>query len=157
MLLLQYCTSLLSHKVPRASIQHCFINMYWKLFSTLLKRVLLPWRLVPMGVCASSWVYSLSCATYCRFVKSNVPWLEFCSLLLYAVYFPFCWHKLMWLGIILEFLYSWYLSDRVIDYFFPFGISTYIEDKCEECWCLKSKNMNGFLKVFLFKLLPSEV
>lgn len=48
----QHCIGTHYHKVPRASILPCFINMYWKLFSTLLRQVLLPWRLGPMGVCA---------------------------------------------------------------------------------------------------------
>lgn len=55
MMLSQHCTGTHSHKVPRASIQLCFINMYWKLFPTL-RQVLFPWRLGPPGVCACTCV-----------------------------------------------------------------------------------------------------
>lgn len=98
MLLPQHCIGTHTHKVPRASIQLCFINMYWKLFSTLLRQVLLPWRLGPVGVCTR--LYSLSCSKYSRFVVMNVPWVfnscsaekenELCFLLFNCVLFGLC-------------------------------------------------------------------
>lgn len=98
MLLSQHCIGTRSHKVPRASIQLCFINMYWKLFSTLLRQVLLPRRLGPVGVGAR--VYNLSCAKYSRFVVISVPWVfnscsaekgnELCFLLLNSMLLRLC-------------------------------------------------------------------